>query len=783
MPLPFPFTVYGANRSSAPSDDCFTYCYGGDWVQGKVGNYGVKLISSDSPKNYIDINNYSDIHALQKGTISMWVNPNISGEYYPTLLGAADNAVNNTYFEFYIDHLNSKVSYAHYNAGTSNTNILNDTAITANTWSHVALTSDGTTAKVYLNGVNNTVNKSGFGNNGDWFADNSGLDNLILGIIEYNGGTLIAPYSGSMDEVAIWDVPLTDAQISLLSTGSARADSITPPNASDGAWVTGVSGSYALEFNGTSDYVAMGAANSAASNALQPSSGTYACWIKPALKSGVVMGAAYPTTSGANNKSLSMHTWVSSGDLVFYANSGDGTNAKLIYNTAHAPGGSGWTVDTWHHLAMTWENPLDDPSKLRMYVNGVYYAPGASSYDGGSSFDPGASRTRREFALGIIDRTGTPAYWDGEMDDVAVWDVVLDADAIASLMGASPSSVSSSNLISYWNMEDGPGSTTLTDQTANGYDGTLNGFSDTGTTGSLLLYYDFEIGDSNPVSGNFPANTTVYDVVTASFHPSTAHTGTMTNMSVADFGAWDQGKVGKYSLNFSGTAGVGDSVEVANNSAINFTGDMTVAGWVYSSNQSFLQGFVSKAQSSGFSHDGWLLGRDSSGGTLGAANKFTFSLRKEDGDLLKYAFSDNVGPNGGWSHLAGTFRNGTLYLYVNGVQQSDTDTLSDIGATTCAMRLGQWWDQSDAYPLVGNLDEVSIWSGSLDDTSIVNLYNGSKANDITPSASYGGAAVATLAAYYDFECNGPGSSVAKDLSGNDLNGTLTKMKIGTCGSG
>ena len=99
------------------------------------------------------------------------------------------------------------------------------------------------------------------------------------------------------------------------------------------------------------------------------------------------------------------------------------------------------------------------------------------------------------------------------------------------------------------------------------------------------------------------------------------------------------------------------------------------------------------------------------------------------------------------------------------------------------MRLGQWWDQSDAYPLVGNLDEVSIWSGSLDDTSIVNLYNGSKANDITPSASYGGADVATLAAYYDFECNGPGSSVAKDLSGNDLNGTLTKMKIGTCGSG
>ena len=43
MPLPFPFTVYGASRSSAPTDDCFTYCYGGDWVQGKVGNYGMQF--------------------------------------------------------------------------------------------------------------------------------------------------------------------------------------------------------------------------------------------------------------------------------------------------------------------------------------------------------------------------------------------------------------------------------------------------------------------------------------------------------------------------------------------------------------------------------------------------------------------------------------------------------------------------------------------------------------------------------------------------------------------
>ena len=49
------------------------------------------------------------------------------------------------------------------------------------------------------------------------------------------------------------------------------------------------------------------------------------------------------------------------------------------------------------------------------------------------------------------------------------------------------------------------------------------------------------------------------NVVDASFHGSTAHTGTMTNMTVADFGAWGQGKLGKYSfLN----DGIDDSISI-----------------------------------------------------------------------------------------------------------------------------------------------------------------------------------------------------------------------------
>ena len=80
MPLPFPFTTYGANRSSnIPSDpSCdFTYCYGGDWVQGKVGRYGIKMDGSGdttSGEGYISVNNSSDVSALTDDfTVQAWI--------------------------------------------------------------------------------------------------------------------------------------------------------------------------------------------------------------------------------------------------------------------------------------------------------------------------------------------------------------------------------------------------------------------------------------------------------------------------------------------------------------------------------------------------------------------------------------------------------------------------------------------------------------------------------------------------------------------------------------
>jgi len=745
MPFPFPFTMFGANRSSNSGGggaSCdFTYCYGGDWVQGKVGNYGM---SFNGTNEYI-LSDTLNAQYTDKITIAGWVkadnfdaNAIIASEYRYTsanergwAIGIGGTPSPNGYIRVFATSAGDWTSPYISLTGTG-------TALVAGTWTHVAVVIDASTptAKIYING---SLDESGGGVGGSFDIYDSPVGYTLGGY--WSGGTQVEPFAGSLDEMAVWNTELTSTEISELynSGAGARADSITPPNASDGAWVAGVSGSYALDFNGTTDYVSIGAANSAASNALQPSSGTYACWVNMSvLGHYTIMGASFANTGGANNKLLTLQAWNQGGQQTFYANAGDGTNLKLVYNVAWSSVGVGWALDTWHHLAMTWESSIDDPDKLRMYVNGNFISPGVGSFDGGSTFDPVGDRVSREFNLGVSSRAVGFYDWGGKLDDVAVWDVVLDPAAIASLMGTPPSSVSSSNLVSYWNMEDGPPSTTLADQTANGYDGTLTGFSDLGTTGSLLVYYDWEIGDSNPVSGNFPTSRTVYDVTTASFHPSTAHNGTMNvNMDVADFGAWGQGKLGKYSFLCDG---VDTSINIASSSYLPL-GD---------GNESFSISFWANNPAGLDSYE-TIIGRHSSN-TAAQAWTDGYNIQYNHGQSQTMRFSvgsyynatDQAykvwgsGPNTTFRHVVATYNTDTdvSQLWVDGVKGTDgakstATPLPGTGDTRIGVLSTTGLLPAPGYTWPGNIDEVSFWDGVLDTGSIANLAAGAKANAIT----------------------------------------------------
>ena len=770
MPFPFPFTLFGASRASADTGCTFTYCYGGGWVQGKVGNYGLDFDAGTESVIVAPAGSFSGAQERDTLTVAAWINLDATsggGGHGQSIIGKWYYTGNERSWS--ARELGGVLAWDLTEPGTWLGNYVTrrgSTSLSTDTWYHAMWVYDKDNAKcdIYLNGALDNGATTGTPN---FTINEDASNNPQIGAYNYPG-TEASFFNGTIDELAVWNVALTASHaVALYNSGDgARADSITPPAASDGAWVSGKVDTYALDFagNGSDDYVDLpaGAVSGSNSNA---TSGTMAAWIYPEANSNYEMIFSKAKNGSAYYIYWSMTPTTNAPRLTFW----NGSAQKTYTSTTVVP------LNQWSHVAVS-----SDDTDIYFYVNGT---ASAGTGDTGASWFGDLDSDATKTSIGALWYNTDPRYeFNGKIDEFAIWTEALDIGAIKELyadgVGAKANTVSSSVLVSYYDFEDGPASTTLTDQTANGYNGTLENFSDTGTTGSLLMYYDFEIGDSNPVSGNFPTSTTVYDVDTVAWKSPTMHTGTMTNMSVADFGAWDQGKIGKYSLNFSGTT---DSVEVANNSAINFTtSDFSVAFWVSSSTSAGrLQGFINKAKSAGYVHDGWIIGRNYQPGSgLGTTNELLFSTRNDSlSPDYAYTFTDSTYDDD-WHHVVAVRTGTSNKLYVDGVDAAaSVSTMASLGAVTDNLRIGQWWNHASAgndYSLSGKMDEVGIWNVALDSGAISDLYGGVLCSAVSSS---------NLVLYYDFECNGPGSPIAKDLSGNNLSGTLTNMISGSCGSG
>jgi hypothetical protein len=131
------------------------------------------------------------------------------------------------------------------------------------------------------------------------------------------------------------------------------------------------------------------------------------------------------------------------------------TYAVLDYDTSN----SVVTTGTWTHLAVT----MDSANTVRWYVNGSYLTqiPCAT----------GARLSTSPMTLGCA--TNMTEFWEGAMDEIRIWNFVrsqaqIQGDFQRPLTGSEP------GLVLYIPFSEGTG-TTLTDTTANAVQGTLNG--------------------------------------------------------------------------------------------------------------------------------------------------------------------------------------------------------------------------------------------------------------------------------------------------------------------
>tara|TARA_B100000963_G_scaffold260527_1_gene228779 strand:- start:280 stop:1563 length:1284 start_codon:yes stop_codon:yes gene_type:complete len=149
----------------------------------------------------------------------------------------------------------------------------------------------------------------------------------------------------------------------------------------------------------------------------------------------------------------------------------NGSSSELKWAIANNVPGWTWTStgttinpNTWYWFTFTYTN-----GEAKVYIDGsLIYNISANGLIG--DFDGG---TWNELWFG--DRQGgIPNHaFNGTIDEVTIWNTVLDSLSIQQYMNCPPSG-SEPGLVGYWNFEEGSGITTA-DQTSNGNDGTLNG--------------------------------------------------------------------------------------------------------------------------------------------------------------------------------------------------------------------------------------------------------------------------------------------------------------------
>jgi hypothetical protein len=287
--------------------------------------------------------------------------------------------------------------------------------------------------------------------------------------------------NGALDEIALWNRPLTEAEINSLipgrpgglstgliaywsldeGPGDTAADS--SGNGHDGVLRNGPSriistapiepnaaAGTALRFDGVDDTVQV--SHDATLNAFPL---TIAGWVKTSQNSPGYVSVLnkYPAGSG-NGYSLHIHN----GRLAAFYFRGDG--ASFVY--AGDPGlDGGFIADgRWHHVAY-----VVDPGGGRIYVDGTQ--TGSLGWTG----IPGPCTTPAALFVGQYPFSGQTLSLDGRVDELTLWNRALDTDEINAVMwfkltGAEP------GLIGFWPLDDGTGAT-ATDATGQGHDGAL----------------------------------------------------------------------------------------------------------------------------------------------------------------------------------------------------------------------------------------------------------------------------------------------------------------------
>ncbi|WP_225035757.1 BspA family leucine-rich repeat surface protein [Winogradskyella sp. SM1960] len=182
------------------------------------------LINFDGSDDSVNLG--SNYNAPANFSLEVWIKPNTINGSIQTILSKRDATNFATGYDLRL--VNNTISFRANGSG------LSANGITADRWYHIAVTFNGTTYTLYIDGVQrNSIN-------GPSPAANT--FNMLLGAMSRPGNTPTNYYNGWLDEIRLWNTTLTTTQIrdmmnqEIEEHGTSVRGSIVPLDISGLAW-------------------------------------------------------------------------------------------------------------------------------------------------------------------------------------------------------------------------------------------------------------------------------------------------------------------------------------------------------------------------------------------------------------------------------------------------------------------------------------------------------------------------------------------------------------------
>ncbi len=405
----YPFSGSAKDKSSFANNASVN---GATLTQDRFG-LANSAFSFDGVQSAIHAENAAQLNS-PNATVSFWVKPNAfpaTGEVYLISLGGYQER-----FKISLPNHGKPVFTTHA-GGVCCSDLDSGTPLTIGTWTHVVAVHDGTQDIIYFNGVQ--VNAK---------ASTGALDSTTKPLgIGYDAINNNGSFNGSIDDVQLFDVALTAAQIAMLYATQNIAPVV--PQGEVANYTFDDNGTDATDFTNTADISTaslttdrFGYGNSAllldgtsstvsASNAAQLNSATttISFWVKP--NSLPTSGEVYLLSFGGYQERFKI-SLPNHGKPVFTTHAGGVCCSDL-------DSGTPLTVGTWTHVVMVHDGTSDI-----IYFNGVQVNSKASA----GALDA----TTKTLAIGY-DPFNNNGFFDGAIDDISIYNYALTPAAITGL--------------------------------------------------------------------------------------------------------------------------------------------------------------------------------------------------------------------------------------------------------------------------------------------------------------------------------------------------------------